>query len=142
GRRSGPELLTRLRSAPSGTTDPHLTTAVKDAVLAMVGVIGAVNAAIKTLDASVAARLGEHPDAEVFTSLPRSGQINAAQMLAEWGDCRQAYPQADSVAVLGGLWPVTHASGKRRGLVFPPLSHARLWARGWGWAHAAGLAIV
>ena len=72
GRRSGPELLTRLRSAPSGTTDPHLTTAVKDAVLAMVGVIGAVNAAIKTLDASVAARLGEHPDGEIFTSLPRS----------------------------------------------------------------------
>ena len=38
------------------------------------------------LDRSVAAHLGEHPDAAIFTSLPRSGRINAAQMLAEWGD--------------------------------------------------------
>jgi len=118
GRRSGPELLTRLRSAPSGTTDPHLTTAVKDAVLAMVGVIGAVNAAIKTLDASVAARLGEHPDGEIFTSLPRSGQINAAQMLAEWGDCRQAYERPDSVAALAGCTPVTQASGRHKSVHF------------------------
>jgi len=55
----------------------------------------------KDLDRSVVAHLGEHPDAEVFTSLPRSGQVNAAQLLAAWGDCRQAYPQADSVAMLG-----------------------------------------
>jgi transposase len=55
----------------------------------------------KDLDRSVVAHLGEHPDAEVFTSLPRSGQVNAAQLLAAWGDCRQAYPQADSVATLG-----------------------------------------
>jgi transposase len=59
GRRPAAELLSRLRSAPAGATDPHLTAALKDAVLAMVAVIGAVNAAVKNLDKSVAARLGE-----------------------------------------------------------------------------------
>ncbi|MFD1935536.1 IS110 family transposase [Nonomuraea mangrovi] len=43
----------------------------------------AARPAIKDLDRSTAAHLGEHPDGEVFTSLPRSGQINAAQMLTE-----------------------------------------------------------
>ncbi len=84
----------------------------------MVAVIGAVNTAVKNLDKSVAARLGEHPDGKIFTSLPRSGQINAAQMLAEWGDCRQAYERPDSVAALAGCTPVTKASGKHKAVHF------------------------
>jgi transposase len=50
----------------------------------MVRVLGALVAAIKDLDRAVVAHLGEHPDAEIFTSLPRSGRIDAAQVLAEW----------------------------------------------------------
>ena len=73
-----------------------------------------LNTAIKDLDQSVVTHLGEHPDGEIFTSLPRSGQINAAQMLAEWGDCREAYDGPDAVAALAGLTPVTKESGKHR----------------------------
>jgi transposase len=91
GRRPTAPLLVRPRRAPHGTTDPVLTEAVHDAVLALVTVLEALNAAGKQLDRSVVAHLGEHPDAVVFTSLPRSGQINAAQMLAEWGDSQAAY---------------------------------------------------
>jgi len=66
----------------------------------------------------VAAHLGEHPDAEVFTSLPRSGQTNAAQVLAEWGDCRPAYDHPDAVAALAGAAPVTKQSGKHAAVHF------------------------
>ena len=118
GKRPAATLLQRLRSAPAGTTDPALTPALRDAVLALVEVVKTVNAAIKDLDRSVAARLGEHPDGAIFTSLPRSGQINAAQMLAEWGDCRQAYESPDSVAALAGCTPVTKASGKHHAVTF------------------------
>jgi transposase len=118
GKRPAAELLQRLRSAPAGTTDEALTTALRDAVLALVDVVKALNAATKNLDRSVAARLGEHPDGEIFTSLPRSGQVNAAQMLAEWGDCRQAYASPDSVAALAGCTPVTKASGKHQAVHF------------------------
>jgi transposase len=83
-----------------------------------VRVLRALNASIKDLDRSVAAHLGEHPDAEIFTSLPRSGQISAAQVLAEWGDCRAAYPSPDAVAALSGIVPVTKASGKRHTVSF------------------------
>jgi transposase len=118
GKRPAAVLLQRLRSAPAGTTDPALTLALRDAVLALAGVVKAVNAAVKDLDKSVAAQLGEHPDGEIFTSLPRSGRINAAQMLAEWGDCRQAYKSPDSVAALAGCTPVTKESGKHKAVHF------------------------
>ncbi|HMA47067.1 MAG TPA: IS110 family transposase [Frankiaceae bacterium] len=118
GRRPAVELLARLREAPAGTADETLTEALRDAVLAQVGVLQALGAAVKDLDRSVTAHLGEHPDAEIFTSLPRSGRINAAQVLAEWGDARQAYDGPDAVAALAGLTPVTRESGKPRAVHF------------------------
>jgi transposase len=118
GKRPAAVLLARLRSAPAGTSGGPLTAAVRDAVLALVAVLKAVTGAVKDLDRSVAARLGEHPDGKIFTSLPRSGQINAAQMLAEWGDCRQAYEHPDSVAALAGVTPITRQSGKHRAVGF------------------------
>lgn len=118
GRRSPAELLTRLRSAPAGTGLEALGEALRDAVLAAVGVLTALNASVKNLDRSVAAHLGEHPDGAIFTSLPRSGQVNAAQVLAEWGDARPAYEHPDSVAALAGVTPVTRQSGKHRGVSF------------------------
>jgi transposase len=118
GRRHPAALLARLREAPAGCTGTAITAALADAVLALVGVLTALNTAIKNLDRSVAARLEEHPDGKIFTSLPRSGQVNAAQMLAEWGDCRQAYDGPDSVAALAGCTPVTKSSGKHKAVHF------------------------
>jgi transposase len=118
GRRPATELLARLRRPPAGTLDDTLTEAVRDAVLAMVAVLTAVGGAVKDLDRSVAAHLGEHPDGPIFTSLPRSGQINAAQVLAEWGDVREAYDRPDAIAALAGATPVTKESGKHRAVHF------------------------
>ena len=87
GRRTAAQLLGRLRAAPAGTGLESLAEALRDAVLAAVTVLRALNASVKSLDRSVAAHLGEHPDGAIFTSLPRSGQVNAAQVLAEWGRC-------------------------------------------------------
>jgi transposase len=78
----------------------------------MVRVIRALNRSIKDLDRSVVAHLAEHPDEVTFRSLPRAGQINAAQMLAEWGDCREAYADAEAVSALAGVAPVRRRSGK------------------------------
>lgn len=118
GRRPAAELLERLRSAPEGIPEGPEAEARRDAVLGYVRVIRALNASIKALDRSVAAHLGEHPDAEVFASLPRSGRINAAQMLAQWGDCREAYDDPEAVAALAGAAPVTKRSGKHTAVNF------------------------
>jgi len=118
GRRPASELLNRLHAAPEGIGDGPEANARRDAVLGYVTVIRALNTSIKSLERSIAARLGEHPDGEVFTSLPRSGRINAAQMLAQWGDCRQAYDHPDAVAALAGVTPVTKQSGKHHAVQF------------------------
>jgi transposase len=118
GRRSAAELLARLRAAPAGLTDPVEADARRDAVTALVAVLRTLNTAIKALDRSIITHLGEHPDGEIFTSLPRSGRINAAQVLAEWGDCRPAYSGPDAVAALAGVAPVTKQSGKHHAVHF------------------------
>jgi transposase len=118
GRRSPVELLERLRGAPDGIADGPEAEARRDALVGYVRVIRTLNASIKSLDRSVAAHLGEHPDGEIFASLPRSGRINAAQMLAQWGDCREAYDSPDAVAALAGVTPVTKKSGKYEAVHF------------------------
>ena len=118
GRRSPAELLERLRRAPAGLADGAEAGARRDAVLAMVRVIHSLNRSIKDLERSVAAHLDEHPDGAVFRSLPRAGQVNAAQMLAEWGDCREAYDGPEAVAALSGMAPVTRRSGKHLAVAF------------------------
>jgi transposase len=126
GRRSPQALLDRLRTAPTGAFGPALTEAVRDAVIAHVGVLSALNTAIKDLDRSVGAHLAEHPDGQIFASFPRAGTANAAQILAEWGDARHAYDRPEAVAALGGLVPVTKASGKHRGVSFRWACNKRL----------------
>lgn len=118
GRRPAGELLARLRQAPDGINDLDHAEAARDAVLGYVEVLRSLNRSIKNLDRSIAAHLGEHPDGKIFASLPRSGQVNAAQMLAEWGDSRQAYDGPDAVAMLAGLVPVTKHSGKHHAVHF------------------------
>lgn len=118
GRRTSAELLERLHLAPAGLADGPESEARHDAVLAMVRLLRALNGSIKDLDRSVVAHLDEHPDAIVFRSLPRAGQVNAAQMLAEWGDCREAYDGPEAVAALSGMAPVTRRSGKHLAVGF------------------------
>ncbi|MGH2815119.1 MAG: IS110 family transposase, partial [Actinomycetota bacterium] len=134
GRRPAGELLHRLRAAPAGLTGSVEVEARRDAVLAYVRILRALNASIKELDRSVVAHLGEHPDAEIFTSLPRSGRISAAQVLAEWGDCRQAYDGPEAVAALSGIVPVTKASGKHRAVSFRWAANKRFRAAITLWA--------
>jgi transposase len=125
GRRSAAELVARLRSAPAGTTNPVVSEALRDAVLAMVAVLGALNTAIKDLDRSAAAHLHEHPDGEVFASFPRAGLVNAAQIRAELSE-HGAYTGPEAISALAGLVPVTRASGKHHAVSFRWACNKRL----------------
>lgn len=118
GQQKAEELVAKLQSAPAGITSGTEVEARRAVVLAFVSLIETLNAGIKDLDRQIALRLGEHPDAEIFTSLPRSGINNAAQMLSEWGDSKQAYDSAESVAALAGMSPVTKKSGKHSSVAF------------------------
>jgi transposase len=40
----------------------------------------------------ITAALADHPDRQLFTSLPRAGTVRAARLLAEIGDARGRFP--------------------------------------------------
>jgi transposase len=126
GKKPAAVLLARLRSAPAGPTDPVLSHGIADAVAAQVAMLTALNTAIKALDRSIAAKMQAHPDGDIFRSFPRAGTVNAAQILAEWGDAREAFTHPDAVAALAGITPVTKASGKQRGVSFRWACNKRL----------------
>ena len=111
GRTLPDTLHQRLSAAPAGATGPAAdTTAAVTA--AFVAVLRTLTAQIEALAARIAEQLQLHPDAPIFTSLPRSGCVRAARLLAEIGDARGRFPTADSLACLAGVAPSTRQSGK------------------------------
>lgn len=126
GGRSPAELLARLRNAPEGITDGLETQARRECVLGYVRVLRALIESIKVLDRQIDVLLKEHPDGKVFMSFPRAGRINAAQVLGESGDCRDAYDGPDAVAALAGVTPVTKQSGKHIAVHFRWACNKRL----------------
>lgn len=117
GRTDPTVLHARILAAPRGLTGPaanaHAATTV-----ALVAVLRALNAQIKTLAESIDAQLTAHPDEAIFTSLPRSGRVRAARLLTEIGDTRGRFPTADSLACLAGVAPSTRQSGKTKAVAF------------------------
>jgi transposase IS116/IS110/IS902 family protein len=66
------------------------------------------------------AKLREHPDGGIFTSLFKDPDsfLTAAEMLAEIGDCRGRYPARDALAGDAGQAAVAIESGKRKAACF------------------------
>jgi transposase len=116
GRRSPAELLERLRSAPEGFGDDLECETKGHLVRSLVAVLKPLVAQIRELDGLIAAQLARHPDGAILQSFPRTGTINAAQILAELGDDRLRFASEDQLAGEGGVAPITRTSGKHRGV--------------------------
>jgi len=114
GRRRAAALLARLTAAPTGHAGPLEAEAKGQLVRMLVGVLTPLVAQLKDLDALVAAHLATHPDGTLVQSFPRTGTINAAQILAELGDDRARFPAPEQLAAEAGVAPVPRASGKHR----------------------------
>jgi transposase len=116
--RTDPEVLhSRITAAPRGTTGPDADI-LAATTRAYIAVLRALNAQIRSLAVSIAEQLDVHPDAKIFTSLPRSGSVRAARLLAEIGDARGKFPTASSLACLAGVAPSTRQSGKVKAVTF------------------------
>jgi transposase len=86
--------------------------------LALAVMLAALNEQVSVLDHEIATLFAAHPDRHIFASLPRSGTVRAASLLAEIGDCRPRFPTDDALAALAGACPSTRQSGKRSQAVF------------------------
>lgn len=115
----------RILEAPHGTNGPDAA-AHAATTAAFVAVLRVLSAQIAVLEASISDQLDVHPDAHIVTSLPRSGMLRAARLLAEIGDARGRFPTADSLASLAGVAPSTRQSGKVKAVTFRWSADAQL----------------
>lgn len=118
GRRSPAELLARLRAAPVGLAGEAEAEAKGELARALAIVLERLVGEIAKLSAKIEHAVAALPDGRIVMSFPRAGRICAAQILAELGDVRERFPTEDQLAAEAGVCPVTHASGKSRGVVF------------------------
>lgn len=111
GRRPAAELVKRLRSAPEPTGalgDPTLTQLVR----AQVRHLRCLLDTIADLDRAAGAALLEHTKTNLLAAMPRIGEINLAQIIAEVGPILERAADAEHACAEVGAAPVTRASGK------------------------------
>jgi transposase len=116
--RTPAQLFDHLRQAPAGHPDGPAADAAQVITLELIALLVSLRERITTLETRIDHALAAHPDAPVFTSLPRSGHVRAATMLAEIGDARGRYPTDDALAAAAGISPSTRASGRSHHVVF------------------------
>lgn len=68
----------------------------------------------RTTRTELARLLSQHPDYEIYASLPGTGDYLQAALLSKLGDDRQRFGSANHLQALAGTCPVTVSSGKRK----------------------------
>src|SRR5665811_938371 len=77
-----------------------------------VAVITAITDEISRLEETLEASFGEHPDADIYLSMPGLGVVLGARVLGEFGDDPNRYTSAKSRRNYAATSPLTKASGK------------------------------
>ena len=130
------EIQGALRS-PQLEAPTLLAEAMGASVKALVAVIGELSEQISCLEAELAERFEQHPDAKVIRSLPGLGTILGARVLGEFGDDPNRYGDAKSRKNYAGTSPITKASGTRRVVLARYARNRRLADACYMWAFAA-----
>ncbi len=73
-------------------------------------------AALERLDPVIEELFGQHPDQELFISLPGAGEALAPRLAAAFGSHRHRFQSAEELQPFSGVAPVTEASGKSHGV--------------------------
>lgn len=134
GRRSPSALLERLRRAVPSPVGELEAEAKGELVRALGQVLSTLVAQLVTLSARIEHEVAALPDGQLVMSFPRTGRINAAQLLSELGSVRERFATEAQLAAEAGVCPVTYQSGKSHGVAFRWACNHRLRAAVTTWA--------
>jgi transposase len=129
------EIQTALRSEQLAAPD-LIADAMGATVTALVAVIAELNTQIASLEAKLADRFEQHPDAKIIRSLPGLGMTLGARVLGEFGDDPNRYEDAKSRKNYSGMSPITKASGKHKVVLARYARNRRLSDACYQWAFA------
>ncbi len=107
---AAPKIVEELHR-PQLVANPVIVRAKSRLMLSLVKQLLVVIEEIKSYDEAIRPLFLSHDDAELWSSLPRAGKRLAPRLLAEWGDDRSRYADANSVQTLAGTAPVPFESG-------------------------------
>lgn len=94
---------------------------------AAVAIITEVNRQITQLEAALATSFEQHPDADIYHSLPGFGVVLGARALGEFGDDPTRYANTKSRRNYAGTSPLTIASGKKKAVIARHVRNRRLY---------------
>lgn len=113
----------------SDQLDPpsEIASAFSATTKATVGILKELNRQIVELETSLADRFKQHPDADIYLSIPGLGDVLGARVLGEFGDDPNRYANAKSRKNYAGTSPITVASGKKRAVLARHVRNRRLY---------------
>jgi hypothetical protein len=134
--RRAEEIQTALRTeqleAPAAIVDAFAAT-----TKAAVAITAELNRQIEQIEAALTDRFEQHPDADIYRSLPGLGVVLGARALGEFGDDPDRYANTKSRKNYAGTSPITVASGKKSTVLARHVRNRRLYDAIDQWAFCA-----
>lgn len=111
--RKWPQIYARLQG-PALTADPVVLEMYSEQARTLASLALPLVQALRRDLRRLEEPFNQHPDRDIFASLPGAGQLLAPALLAKFGDQRGRYPSPDIIQAIAGTCPVTIGSGKKR----------------------------
>ena len=105
---------------------PGVTRAKSRLALALVGQLKVVHKQLAEYRKAIKSLFAQHPDHDIFGSLPGAGEKTASRLSAEIGTLRERFEDSQSLQTYGGTAPVTKQSGQTRYALFRRACNKRL----------------
>ena len=107
------ERLESIKRSESVSDEAALVEPSRLYVQALAKQLEALCASIKAAEAALEEAFQDHPDAELWESLPGAGSVLAPRLAIAWGSDRARFTSGQDMQTYSGVAPVRNASGKR-----------------------------
>ena len=105
-------LLAKLRTTKPLTTDEAVIVPSALVLRTLAAQLRALLPFLAQYDKVLRSTFDQHPDAELFRSVPGAGETMAPRLLTAFGSDRARFANAEAVSSFSGIAPVTKSSGK------------------------------
>jgi transposase len=114
---------------------PAVTSAKSRLAVALAGQLRLLEKQLQEYRKAIEALFAQHPDQDVFGSLPGAGVKLAPRLLSEFGQDRDRFPDPQSIQCYSGTAPITKQSGKSLLVLFRRGCNKHLRATVHHWAN-------
>ncbi len=109
---TAPERLEAWQKGQQLNASPAVVTAKSLLALSLVNVLATLQRQIQEYRSRITQAFAQHPDHDIFSSLPGAKQTLGPRLLSLIGTVREVFPDPDSLLCQAGVSPVSYQSGK------------------------------